>query len=69
MLAVVAAAELKAAVAAALPVLLLEMQALGAEKGCCEVPPDAARVAVAVAAEPEVSAAEAEAAAAESAAQ
>ena len=65
----VAAAELKAAVAAALPALLLKMQALGAEKGCCEVPPDAARVAVAVAAEPEVSAAEAEAAAAESAAQ
>ena len=67
MLAVVAAAELKAAVAAALPVLLLEMQALEAEKGCCEVPPDAATVAVA--AEPEVSAAEAEAAAAESAVQ
>ena len=48
--------------AAALPVLLLEMQALEAAKGCCEVPSDAA-------AEPRASAAAAGAAAAESAAQ
>ena len=68
-LAAAVAAEPKAAVAAALPVLLLEMQALEAGKGCSEVPSAAAGVVAAAAVAPTASAAEAGAVAAESAAQ
>ena len=70
-LAAAVAAEPKAAVAAALPVLLLEMQALEAGKGCSEVPSAVAvaGVAAAAAVAPTASAAEAGAVAAESAAQ
>ena len=71
-LAAAVAAEPKAAVAAALPVLLLEMQALEAGKGCSEAPSAvaaAAGVAAAAAVAPTASAAEAGAVAAESAAQ